>query len=97
MMFSSVTRPKRAWAMNNIFSARERLAIEYAERIALEPVPLPLDDEFWDRLHAHYDEGEIADLVYSITTWIATGRVVHALGLDGACEIHGGEVAAAAQ
>ena len=87
----------QGWRNFDIFSAREKLAIEYAERIALEPIPLPLDDEFWDRLHAHYDEGEIADLTYSITTWIATGRVVHALGLDGACAIHAGEVAAAAQ
>ena len=75
------------WRASEVFSDRERLAIEYAERISLEPVPLPYDDAFWDRLHAHFDEGEIADLTYSITTWIATGRVVHALGLDGACAI----------
>jgi len=75
------------WRASELFSGRERLAIEYAERISLEPVPLPYDDDFWGRLHAHFDEGEIADLTYSITTWIATGRVVHALGLDGACAI----------
>jgi alkylhydroperoxidase family enzyme len=75
------------WRASEVFSDRERLAIEYAERVSLEPVPLPYDDTFWDRLHAHFDEGEIADLTYSITTWIATGRVVHALGLDGACAI----------
>jgi alkylhydroperoxidase family enzyme len=75
------------WRAFELFSDRERLAIEYAERISLEPVPLPYDDDFWERLHGHFDEGEIADLTYSITTWIATGRVVHALGLDGACAI----------
>ena len=75
------------WRASELFSDRERLAIEYAERISLEPVPLPYDDDFWDRLHAHFDEGEIADLTYSITTWIATGRVVHTLGLDGGCAI----------
>jgi hypothetical protein len=53
----------------------------------LQPVPLAQDDAVWERLHAHFDEGKIADLTYSITTWIATGRVVHALGLDGACAI----------
>jgi alkylhydroperoxidase family enzyme len=73
------------WRASKLLSARERLAVEYAERISLEPVPLPYDDAFWDRMHAHFDAGEIADLTYSITTWIATGRVVHALGLDGAC------------
>ena len=75
------------WRAFELFSDRERLAIEYAERISLEPVPLPYDDDFWERLHEHFDEGEIADLTYSITTWIATGRVVHALGLDGVCAI----------
>jgi AhpD family alkylhydroperoxidase len=75
------------WRASTLFSDRERLAIEYAERISLEPVPLPYDDSFWDRLHANFDEGEIADLTYSITTWIATGRIVHALGLDEACTI----------
>jgi alkylhydroperoxidase family enzyme len=82
------------WEKSDIFSPRERLAIEYAERISLTPIPLPNDDEFWDRLSAHYDEGEIADLSYSITTWIATGRIVHALGLDGSCAIAPAEMAA---
>jgi alkylhydroperoxidase family enzyme len=81
------------WRASKMLSAREHLAIEYAERISLEPVPLPYDDAFWDRMHAHFDEGEIADLTYSITTWIATGRVVHALGLDGACAIQSSTVA----
>jgi len=75
------------WRDSALFSERERLAIEYAEKIALTPAPLPNDDAFWDRLHAHFDEGEIADLSYSITCWIATGRMVHILGLDGSCDI----------
>lgn len=75
------------WRSSDLFSERERLAIDYAERIALTPIPLPYDDAFWGQLKAHYDEGEIADLTYSINTWIATGRMVHALGLDGACMV----------
>jgi AhpD family alkylhydroperoxidase len=75
------------WRAAKILSPRECLAIEYAERISLEPVPLPYDQDFWGRLHAHFDPGEIADLTYSIATWIATGRLVHALGLDSACAV----------
>jgi alkylhydroperoxidase family enzyme len=67
------------------FSARERLAVEFAERVALEPDPLPYDDEFWGRLQSHFTADEIVDLTYSVTTWIATGRAVHVLGLDAAC------------
>jgi alkylhydroperoxidase family enzyme len=73
------------WRESALFSDRERLAIEYAERIALAPDELPHDDEFWGRLHRLFDDGEIVDLSYSITTWIATGRFVHVLGLDGSC------------
>jgi alkylhydroperoxidase family enzyme len=73
------------WRKSELFSDRERLAIEYAERIAESPRDLPYDDGFWERMHARFDEGEIVDLTYSITTWIATGRFVHALGLDGVC------------
>lgn len=82
------------WRNATVFSARERIAIDYAERIALTPIPLPNDDAFWDELHANYDDGEIADLTFSITTWIATGRLVHVLGLDGSCAIHAAEVSA---
>ncbi len=85
------------WRTSDLFSAREQMSIEYAERIALEPRPLPYDDGFWERLHAQYDDGEIADLTYSITTWIATGRVVHALDLDAACAIQPASEAVAAE
>jgi alkylhydroperoxidase family enzyme len=85
------------WRSSDLFSEREQLAIDFAERIAVTPIPLPYDDEFWDRLKAHYDDGEIADLTYSINTWIATGRMVHALGLDGACMVAPPAVAQAAE
>lgn len=75
------------WRDSPIFSDRERLAIEYAERVSLEPEGVPLDDALWDRMHACFDEGEIVDLTYSVTTWIATGRFVHVLGLDGSCPV----------
>lgn len=84
------------WRGSDLFSARERLAIEYAERIAESPRDLPYDDGFWDRLREHYAEDEIVDLTYSITTWIATGRFVHVLGLDGACPTEPGVLQSAA-
>ena len=73
------------WRDSDEFSERERLAIEYAERVSESPRDLPHDDEFWGRLRACFDDAEIVDLTYSVTTWIATGRFVHGLGLDGSC------------
>jgi alkylhydroperoxidase family enzyme len=75
------------WRVSELFSEREKMAIEYAEHISFAPAELPLDDAFWQKLHAHFDDGEIVDLTYSITTWIATGRFVHVLGLDGVCDL----------
>ena len=73
------------WRSSDLFSERERLAIEYAERIAESPRDLPDDDVFWNRMSANFDDGEIVDLTYGITAWIATGRFVHVLGLDSVC------------
>jgi alkylhydroperoxidase family enzyme len=75
------------WRESDLFSDRERLAIEYAERIAEAPRDLPLDDEFWQRLRAAFGDAEIVDLTYSITTWLATGRFTHVLGFDGSCDV----------
>lgn len=75
------------WRESDLFSERERLAIEYAERIAQSPRELPDDDEFWRRLSSVFADSEVADLTYSITTWIATGRFVHVLGIDGSCAV----------
>ncbi|MBV9995607.1 MAG: carboxymuconolactone decarboxylase family protein [Caulobacteraceae bacterium] len=75
------------WRVSPLFSDRERLAIEYAERIAESPRDLPYDDAFWTRMHGQFTEAEIVDLTYSITGWIATGRFVHVLGFDGSCPI----------
>jgi hypothetical protein len=46
----------------------------------LQPVPLAQDDAFWERLHAHFDEGEIARLDLQH----------HHLDRDGACRTRAG-------
>ena len=66
-------------------SERERLAVEYAARIGTDPKGLPGDDAFWQRMHSVYDDTEIVDLTYSITTWIAAGRFLHVMGIDNFC------------
>jgi alkylhydroperoxidase family enzyme len=75
------------WRRGVSFSERERLAIEFADRMGLEPKSLAKDDEFWDRVHAHFSDAEIADLAFSIGSWMALGRVTHVLGLDTTCAV----------
>jgi len=73
------------WRNAKVFSARESLAIEFAERVGEQPHGLPGDDAFWARMRAHFDDREVVDLSLNIASWIGIGRVMHALQLDTVC------------
>lgn len=80
------------WRTATNYSDRERVAIELAERLGLDPAPLAYDDAFWVQAKALFSDAEIADLTLSIGAWMAGGRVLHALGLDTVCAAAPGEV-----
>ena len=73
------------WRESDQFSERERLALEFAERFALEPKLLASDHGFWGRMKARFDDGEIVDLAHCTAAWIGLGRVAHVLGFDSVC------------
>ena len=73
------------WRRASLFSTRERLAIEYAERMGEAPKGLAHDDEFWHRMHGAFSQPDIMDLTLCIGAWMALGRTVHVLGLDAVC------------
>lgn len=73
------------WREASNYAPRERLAIELAERIGLDPGPLPLDKGFWSNMRALFSDAEITDLTLCIGAWIAGGRILHVLGLDTVC------------
>ena len=70
------------WRTSPVFDERERLAIEYAERMGTDPHSFEADEAFWDRMHAAYGDAEIVDLTLSIASWMAMGRVMHVLDID---------------
>jgi len=74
-----------AWRTSSLYSPRERLAIEFAERFAEEPKVLAEDEDFWSRAHAIFSDGEIVDLAHSVAGWVGLGRVAHVLGFDSVC------------
>ncbi|MFE0146245.1 carboxymuconolactone decarboxylase family protein [Nonomuraea sp. NPDC059007] len=76
------------WPTTDAFDERTRLAAEYAERYALDHHAL--DDEFWDRMTAHYTQLEIVELSMSIGSWLAFGRLNRVLGLDTVCKLPSG-------
>ena len=73
------------WRASGVFDAREKLAIEHAERMAEDPQGFADDEGYWTRLHAAYDDAGIVDLTLCIAAWIAMGRVTHVLQLDTVC------------
>ncbi len=73
------------WRTSPLFSERERIAIEFAERMGEAPQSFAGDEAFWRRIKSHFDDNEIVDLTLSIGSWIAFGRATHILELDSLC------------
>lgn len=73
------------WRCSPLFSARESLATEFAERFGTEPKALAADEAFWSRMHASFDDAEITDLANCVAAWVGLGRVAHILGFDQVC------------
>jgi alkylhydroperoxidase family enzyme len=74
------------WSSYAGYSERERIAVDYAERFALDHHTL--DNAFYDRMRAAgYSDAEILDLTVCIGGWLALGRTLHVLGLDESCRI----------
>jgi alkylhydroperoxidase family enzyme len=71
-----------SWRTSTKFSERERLAIDFAERMGIAPHAFDGDEGFWERMHANFDNAEIVELTLAIGCWIAMGRTLHALGID---------------
>lgn len=65
------------------YSAQEQLAIEYAERFAVDHTNI--DDAFFARLRAHFDDGEILDLTICLAAFLGLGRVLNVLGIEETC------------
>ena len=70
---------------NDEYSDAERLAIEYAERFALDH--LEIDDALFERLHEQFDDADILDLTICIADFLAFGRLTEVLRLDQECSL----------
>ena len=60
-----------------LFTDRERLALEFAEKMALEHTAL--GDEFFTRLRAEFNDQEIVELGMAIGQYLGFGRLLHVL------------------
>jgi AhpD family alkylhydroperoxidase len=67
------------------YTPRQRLAIEYAERFALDHASM--DDGFFERLSESFSDEEILDLTLCVAVFLGLGRSLAVLGVDQSCAI----------
>jgi AhpD family alkylhydroperoxidase len=60
-------------------SEQERLAVEYAERFAVNHTSI--DDDFMERLRGTFTDPEILDLTICLSAFLGLGRTLRALGI----------------
>jgi alkylhydroperoxidase family enzyme len=65
---------------STLISARERAAIRYAEKLAVDHHNV--DDALWTELRRHFSEAEIIELTVHVTLYIGLGRFNEVIGLD---------------
>jgi alkylhydroperoxidase family enzyme len=65
---------------SDLLSARERAAIKFAEKLAVDHHKV--DDAFWAELRVHFTEAEIIELAAHTTVYIGFGRLNEIVGID---------------
>jgi alkylhydroperoxidase family enzyme len=65
---------------SDLLSARERAAIRFAEKLAVDHQKV--DDAHWMEMRSHFSEAEIIELVAHTTLYIGFGRFNEIVGLD---------------
>jgi alkylhydroperoxidase family enzyme len=68
------------WKTEGVFDTRERLALQFAEKQALDHKSV--DDAFIEQLRQDYTDPEILELGIMIGQYIGLGRLIRALDLE---------------
>jgi len=69
-----------------IFNERERIAIEFAERMATNHTSI--DDDFFRRMRAQFTDAEIVEIGMAAGQYIGFGRLLMVLDLErSVCDI----------
>jgi alkylhydroperoxidase family enzyme len=69
-----------AYRTSPLFSDRERLAVEFAEKMALDHQSI--DDVFFGKLRAKFSDPEIIELGMAIGQYIGFGRLLMVLDVE---------------
>jgi len=70
----------QSYVTNDAFTAREKLAIEFAEQFAIDH--RMIDDAMFDRLKEHFSDQEILELTSTAAFCLGFGRAFQVLDID---------------
>jgi AhpD family alkylhydroperoxidase len=73
------------WRNSELFSEKEKTAIEYAERFLLDHTRI--DDALFQRLAQHFSSAEIFDLSAVIAGLLVNGRLMQVLQVEHSCAL----------
>jgi alkylhydroperoxidase family enzyme len=73
------------WRSYPHYTAAERIAIEYAEKFALDHTRL--DDAFFARMRGFYSDEQIMEIAICVGTWLMMGRIVMVMDAGVACAL----------
>ncbi len=74
-----------AWRTYPDYSDAERVAIEYAEKFAIDHKSL--DDSFFARMREHYSDEEIVEIAVCVGNWLMMGRITMVMDVEVSCPI----------
>ena len=73
------------WSGHEGFTPKERIALEFTEKFAVDHHAL--DAAFFDRMREHWSDDEIVEISICVGTWLSLGRVTRVLGAEVSCPL----------
>ena len=74
-----------SWRSYPGYTDAERIAIEYAEKFAIEHTSL--DDAFFTRMRRFYSDEQIMEIAICVGTWLMMGRIVMVMDAGVSCAL----------
>ena len=73
------------WRTHPAFTEAERIAIEFAEKFAVDRASI--DSAFFDRMRAHFSDEEIPEISICVGTWLSLGRITKIMDVGVSCPV----------
>ena len=73
------------WRTYEGYTEAERVALEFAEKFAIDHKKL--DDAFFSRMREHFSDEEVVEISFCVGTWLTLGRITMVMGVNTSCPL----------